>query len=198
MSTRIERILLVHGAGATPLSWRYLAERVGIPCDFLSYDVHSPFDSIVDQAAAAIRENRITAVVGHSFGGVVAWHAARICPMVRRGASVSSPWGGTAYGDFLEAVTLGTLPTRFFQNVARDSRHLREPREVATGTPWMNVVTTRAPFFSTIPNDGVVTVRSQRSIKPSPILVEETIDESHSEVLLTDELVELVRGFVSR
>lgn len=190
------KLLLVHGAGATPRSWAYFAEKIGADHEFLEYDATAPFSSILEKCRARAEESGAYGIVGHSFGGVVAWHVAASTGSIRKGVSVSSPWGGSRYADALEVMTLGTLPTSFFSNVRRQARHLVEPRTGTPPVPWLNVVTTRGTINTVEPNDGVVTVRSQRSLFRGPDDIEMTLRESHSEVLLTPDLPALVGWFV--
>lgn len=194
MSTR--KLLLVHGAGATRRSWAYFSERIGLPVDYLEYDVTDPFEKILEGCMAVAKRAGAYGIVGHSFGGVVAWHVASRVPSLRKGVSIASPWGGSGYADAVEAMTLGMLPTSFFSNVRRQARHLVEPRTKAPPVPWMNVVTTRGSIARVEPNDGVVTVRSQRSLFAGGDDVETVLRESHSEVLLTEDLPALVDWFV--
>lgn len=189
------RLLLIHGAGASSLSWRAFRARVGIPCETFDYDVSRPFDHLLYDLLEEVDRTGATAVVGHSFGGILAWHAADECQQIRWGASVSSPWGGSRYSDIVETSTLGLLPTRFFSNIMRSSRHSRACRERPCRVPWLNVVTTKG-IAGIGKNDGVLTVASQDALYASDSWVMRIeAHYSHTEVLFTDDLPDYVGAF---
>lgn len=184
---------LIHGAGASPLSLATLRRNLeGSRTVCFSYDATDPFSSILDRCVAELRASRCDVVVGHSFGGVLAWHAGQEVGHVLSGCSVATPWGGFIYADVIDWLTLGGLPNQFFSNISRFGPHLVRPRTSPSRTPWLNVVTTRGAINRFPPNDGVVTVSSQRSIHQGSTLSTVEIDESHSEVLQTDELAQLL------
>lgn len=191
------RVLLIHGAGASSISWRHVRSRSEHETHTFDYDVTQPFGKILLDCLDRIEEVEAEAVVGHSFGGVVAWHAADCTEQVVCGVSVASPWAGSVYAQIVEACTLGLLPTRFFSNVMRDSIHSRAPRERPVPVPWMNLVTTKG-VVGIGENDGILTTSSQRSLYHDHQLLEIDMHYSHSEILLSDELPATIDSFVSR
>lgn len=190
------RVMLIHGAGASPLYWRTLQDHTVMETETFSYDVTTTaLSDIVRACSLEIKERGCDAVMGHSFGGVVAWHVAR-GGGITRGISVSSPWSGSALCDIVNVVTTGYSSNKFFANLGRESAHLSAPRVRPVEIPWLNVVTRRNPFYSFPANDGVLTVRSQESIKPSDLLTSAELEYGHSEVLLSDELIALAESFL--
>ena len=189
------KLLLIHGAGASSVSWRTFETLVGHPCDVFSYDVNRPFEHILTECVKKIDAVLARCLVGHSFGGIIAWHAANIHDMIACGISVAAPWGGSVYADVMEAATLGWLPSRFFQNVGRSSHHSVIPRTQPSRVPWMNVVTTRG-IIGSVENDGVLTVPNQDSLYRGDNVLRVPVKHNHSEVLHTDELAMTASSFV--
>ena len=191
------RALLVHGAGASPLFWRVFQETTSLDTTTFSYDVASEdFESISRRCASAALSRGCDFIVGHSFGGVVAWRAAELCPSVVSCASISSPWGGSTYCDVVDFLTVGAYPNRFFSNVARSSPHLIRTRLTPPPRPWLNVVTNKNPLHAHPPNDGVLTVRSQESLYVDERVSRVYLPFGHTEVLLTPQVVEAVDPFL--
>ncbi len=187
------KLLLIHGAGASPLSWRTFEKVVGLPCDAFSYDVSRSFQSILEDLMAKIEDTRADCLVSHSFGGLLAWHAARLHPAIFAACSASAPWGGSLYAEIVEAATLGLLPSRFFENCRRTISHSVEPRTEPVPVPWMNIVTTRGVFGP--PNDGVLTVDSQMSLFVDHQVIRYDLDVTHSEVLHATEFPQVAAAF---
>ncbi len=186
------RFCLIHGAGASPLSWRTFESLIDHPVEKATYDVHFSFEQILDQCRAKARSADV--VVGHSFGGLVAWHLAQEEPRLRGGVSVASPWGGSALADWADLLTGGMTISSFFKNVGRARPHLVTARSTASRVPWLNVVATRG-LFPDPPNDGVLTVESQESLCLTNCSLIR-VHQSHAEVLHSDELVRVVHRFV--
>ena len=192
------RALLIHGAGASPLFWRVFQDSVDLETVLFSYDVtQESFSRISERATEAASSEGCDAVIGHSFGGVVAWRVAQDLSSIRGGVSVASPWAGSQYCDVIDMLTLGIHPNRFFSNVSKTSPHLTAPRIEPVRCPWLNVVTTRNPFHSHPPNDGVLTVRSQESLYTSENVMRVYMNYGHSEVLLSEELPVMVESFLT-
>lgn len=188
------RLLLVHGAGHSSIVWRTFSGLVKAETMAVNYDVSKPFESILDGVLDAVDRFAPDAVVGHSFGGVVAWHACQVSDSVSSGVSVSSPWGGSLYCDVFSLVSVGGS-AGFFRNVSSSAPHLAVARAYPSRVPWLNIVTTKSGVFSFPKNDGVLTVASQDSIRSEGSRRVE-LPHGHTDVLMSDELPELVASFV--
>jgi pimeloyl-ACP methyl ester carboxylesterase len=185
--------LLVHGAGASPLSFTTIRSKIEDTAAF-SYDVNRPFNDIVVDCIHAARVHKADRIVGHSFGGLVAWHAACAIPF-EKGVSIASPWKGNWFSDVTEAMCLGIYPTHFLKNTSAKAKHAIVPRHKPAPCQWLNVIATRPGIFPWPPNDGVVTVESQEALCLGNSALRR-IHHSHTEVLHSEELVAVLREFL--
>jgi pimeloyl-ACP methyl ester carboxylesterase len=185
------KILLIHGANASPLCWKTL--KLLLPhhdyYDF-SYDICGErFERIVERAQKAVEAVGADAVIAHSFGSIVAWHALQDSQTVKRAVTIASPWAGSVVSDMIQAATMGLLPTHFFRSTGR--RFVAEVATKRLHVPVMNVVATRSSFFPAIPNDGILPVMSQRSILGAETV---SLHHSHNEILVSDDLMGAIRS----
>jgi pimeloyl-ACP methyl ester carboxylesterase len=187
------KILLIHGANASPLCWKTL--KLMLPqydyYDF-SYDICGErFERIVERAQKAVEAVGAEAVIAHSFGSIVAWHALQTSQTVQRAVTIASPWAGSVVSDMVQTMTMGLLPTHFFRSTGR--AFVAEVATKCPPVPFLNVVATRSSFFPSIPNDGILPVLSQQQIMGAKTIF---LHHSHNEILVSDDLMQAIRGFL--
>ena len=128
--------------------------------------------------------------VCHSLGGIYALHLAQEFSDRTLGAvTLSTPYGGAEVAD----VAKYFLPySRLLKDIGPTSWAMKKARSLVINHPWTNVVTTQgsAPWIPA-PNDGVVTISSQRKREDIMELVE--IDCNHYEVVLNDRVIEIIK-----
>jgi len=130
-------------------------------------------------------------VVGHSMGGLYAWHLAKRNPgLVTAAISIGTPWGGSKSVSFWR---LFNMTSPWLTMLSRTEKWTTQPRRIAPPCPWTNVVTTHGfDIWGVDANDGVVTVESQRDLK-NPTL-EIVLHYGHTEVLQSPELVNIIKS----
>jgi len=179
-------IVLIHGANTSPICWNWVGSNIG-------QHVRAEWDILNDtEYNLEIMEQRLlsnTLLVGHSMGGLYAWHLAQRNPNKVIGAiSVATPWGGVIQADILNFFG---HPMPWSRMVARHSQWTIKCRTQEPPVPWTNVICTRGfDFFGVGANDGVVSVKSQRQLA----LPHDDINfyYSHNEVLQSKELVDII------
>jgi hypothetical protein len=103
--------------------------------------------------------------------------------------TLSTPYGGAEIAD----VAKYFLPySRLLRDVGPNSWAMKRANNITITCPWLNIVTVKgnAPWVPQ-PNDGVVTIASQRYHSKDMDLVD--IDYNHYEVLLSDQVVKLIK-----
>jgi pimeloyl-ACP methyl ester carboxylesterase len=129
------------------------------------------------------------AFVAHSLGGIYALHIANTIPDQIVGAvTLSTPYGGAEVADYVQYF----LPfSRLMRDIGPSSWAMKKARNIKINHPWTNIVTTagKSPFMLEA-NDGVVTISSQKHHKDMELI---EIDYNHYEVVLSDEVVKLIK-----
>lgn len=176
------KVVLIHGAGATAVSWATVVIRIPIAFTIPTYNIHEPFEKIMKDVEQAI-DDKPTIVIGHSFGGIVAYHLAQKHKNIVAGMSIATPWSGSVMAQIGSMFWYGN---QFFKNIGRYEDHIRYIRNNPINIPWTNIVTTKGLFNNEY--DGVVSISSQRQLQSNQV---KTIDlnYSHNEVLHSNELI---------
>jgi len=182
------KVLLIHGANASRRSWNWIGSHIK-DHERLSWEMMTkPEDNLIAMEKL-ITEPCI--IVGHSMGGLYAWHLARRNPtLVTKGISIGTPWGGSSSVSFWRMFNM-TSP--WLTVLSRSEKWTRQPRQLAPPCPWTNVVTTHGfELWGVGDNDGTVTVKSQRELhKPFNEIV---LNLGHNEVLQSSELIDIIKA----
>lgn len=186
------KILFVHGAYATPLSFAYIKDRLPYAefIDF-SYTTRDPIDEAVEALVSLIEQEGPVTIISHSLGGLISIAAAKRVSLVDKIITLSSPLGGSRIAGFLRYV----YPRQLFDDIHMNSRFVRSLKKGPLPCPILSVVTTEgAQLLIPEPNDGVVSVSSQKAIE-GPRYVEMPLN--HFEVLLSRDVVDVISLFIA-
>lgn len=184
------KLVYIHGANATSDSFNYLREHIGGDDHVMNYRSSNGFEHNLKDMANELQDQSDMFFVAHSLGGVYALHLASTMPDRVVGAvSISTPYGGICEADFAKYF----MPfTRLLSDIGPTSWPMRRAADIRIVHPWCNIVSTRgAVNWISGPNDGVVTVSSQRDHGHDMDLVE--VAFNHYEVLLNMRVVRIVR-----
>lgn len=182
-------IVLIHGANASNVSWNWIGSNLE-NAKRLSWGMMTHPEKNLQAMEAELPEKCV--VVGHSMGGLYAWHLANRNPdRVVAGISIATPWGGSIQAGFWKMFNFN-IP--WLQMLSRMEPWTAETRMIETPVPWTNVVTIHGfDLFGVGDNDGVVTVESQRELHgPAKEIV---LDYGHNEVLQSPELLEIIKSY---
>lgn len=180
-------IILIHGANASKISWNWIGSNLD-NSKRLGWGMMVHPEKNLVAMEAELPEKCI--VVGHSMGGLYAWHLANRNPdRVVAGISIATPWGGSIQAGFWKMFNFN-IP--WLQMLSRMEPWTAETRMIEAPVPWTNVVCTHGfDLFGVGENDGVVTVQSQRELfGPAREIV---LDYGHNEVLQSPELLEIIK-----
>ena len=189
-------IVYIHGATATAQSFNYIRNSVKGPDLLLEYDSENGFQNNLDAMGKSIAEYPDQALffIGHSLGGIYALSLAEIFSQrTYGGVTISTPYGGSEVAPFLKYF----VPfNKLLKEIGPTSPPIIHAAEIVLSVPWCNLVTTRgsSPWIS-IPNDGVVTVESQRKHPGFDYI---NIVANHYEVLMDPETVFIVQARIKQ
>ena len=181
------KIVYIHGANATSESFNYIRNKLGSGID-INYDSRNGFENNLKDMQATLDGQTDLVFVAHSLGGIYSLHLANSMPNAVKGAiTLSTPYGGAAVADYAKFF----LPfSRLMRDIGPSSWAMKQADKIKIQHPWTNIVTVKgqSPFMHE-PNDGVVTIASQRHHADMELI---EVDFNHYEVVLSD----LVVGFI--
>jgi pimeloyl-ACP methyl ester carboxylesterase len=188
--------IYIHGATATAQSFNYIRNSVKGPDLLLEYDSENGFQNNLDQMSETIAQHPVKDLffVGHSLGGIYALSLAEIfAQQVLGGITISTPYGGSEVAPFLKYF----VPfNRLLKEIGPTSPPIVHASEIELLVPWCNIVTIRgnSPWIAA-PNDGVVTVESQRKHLGFDYI---DVAANHYEVLMDPETVMIVQARIKQ
>jgi pimeloyl-ACP methyl ester carboxylesterase len=188
--------IYIHGATATAQSFNYIRNSVKGPDLLLEYDSENGFQNNLAAMSKSIAEypNQALFFIGHSLGGIYALSLAEIfAQRVLGGITISTPYGGSEVAPFLKYF----VPfNKLLKEIGPTSPPIVHAAEIILSVPWCNIVTTRgnSPWIS-MPNDGVVTVESQRKHLGFDYI---DVAANHYEVLMDPETVFIVQARIKQ
>jgi pimeloyl-ACP methyl ester carboxylesterase len=188
--------IYIHGATATAQSFNYIRSSIKGQELLLEYDSENGFQNNLAAMSKSIAEHpdQTLFFIGHSLGGIYALSLAEIfAQRVLGGITISTPYGGSEVASFLKYF----VPfNRLLKEIGPTSPPIVHAAEIILSVPWCNIVTTRgnSPWIS-MPNDGVVTVESQRKHLGFDYI---DVAANHYEVLMDPETVFIVQARIKQ
>jgi pimeloyl-ACP methyl ester carboxylesterase len=182
-------LVYIHGASATSESFNYIRSKLGKGID-VNYDSRNGFENNLADMLLALQDTKDIFFVAHSLGGIYALHIANAIPEQVLGAvTLSTPYGGAEVAD----VAKYFLPfSRLMRDIGPNSWAMKQADRIKIQHPWTNIVTVKGQSaFITEPNDGVVTVDSQRHHVDMELV---DVDYNHYEVLQAESVVKIIKA----
>ena len=187
------KLVYIHGANATSESFNYIRSKLGKGID-IDYDSRNGFENNLKMMQLQLEDVRDIAFIAHSLGGIYSLHLANIMPNQVVGAvTLSTPYGGAEVADYAQYF----LPfSRLMRDIGPNSWAMKQADRIKIQHPWTNIVTVKgqSPFMHE-PNDGVVTIASQKHHADMELV---EVDCNHYEVVLSDVVVKLVKERVNK
>jgi pimeloyl-ACP methyl ester carboxylesterase len=186
-------LVYIHGANATSESFKYNRSKIGDGID-INYDSRNGFENKLAAMKISLMSTKNICFVAHSLGGIYALHLANSMPEAVKGAiTLSTPYGGAEVADYAQYF----LPfSRLMRDIGPSSWVMKQASKIKIQHPWTNIVTVKgqSPFMHE-PNDGVVTIASQKHHEDMELV---DVEYNHYEVVLSDEVVELIKERVKK
>ena len=188
------KLVYIHGASATSESFNYIRSRLGGKDMTVNYDSRNGFENNLADIKEQIGKTKDVFFVAHSLGGIYALHLANAIPEQVLGAvTLSTPYGGAEVAEFAKFF----LPfSRLMRDIGPSSWAMRQADKIKIQHPWTNVVTVKgqSPFMADT-NDGVVTISSMKHHADMELV---EVDYNHYEVVLSDEVIKLIKERVKK
>ena len=188
-----KNIIAIHGAFSTPTIYNYLKRELSeFDWNFVDYsNITSNINKLITQILHDYENTKKRYhVVGHSMGGLMALGLAGK-PWVASITTIATPLDG------LEINLLQNYLSRssFLGEISTYSDFLKNIHEKKYTMPIQHIISTQGfnPYIWE-PNDGVVTLRSQRGWKSGAT---HDVSANHTEIMMTPETVKLLATFWS-
>ena len=187
-------LVYIHGASATSESFNYIREHIGGKDVVINYDSRNGFENNLAAIKEQIGTTKDVFFIAHRLGGIYALHLANAVPKQILGAvTLSTPYGGAECADVVKYF----LPfSRLMRDIGPSSWAMKQADKIKIQHPWTNVVTVKgqSPFMHE-PNDGVVSIASQKHHKDMELL---EVDYNHYEVVLNETVIDIIKERVKR
>jgi pimeloyl-ACP methyl ester carboxylesterase len=183
------KMVYIHGASATSESFNYIRHHIGGNDIVINYDSRNGFENNLVEIKKQLGETKDIFFIAHSLGGIYALHLANAIPDQVVGAvTLSTPYGGAAVAD----VAKYFMPfSRLMRDIGPSSWAMTQANNIKIQHPWTNIVTVKGQSpFMTEPNDGVVSIVSQKHHADMELL---EVDYNHYEVVLSDQVVDIIK-----
>ena len=186
-------LVYIHGANATSESFNYIKSKLGNGID-VNYDSRNGFENNLRDMQSALQDCNDMMFIAHSLGGIYSLHLANALPMSVKGAvTLSTPYGGAEVADYAKYF----LPfSRLMRDIGPSSWVMKQSDKIKIQHPWTNIVTVRgqSPFMHE-PNDGVVTIASQKHHEDMELV---EVDYNHYEVVLAEPVIKIIKERVKK
>ena len=186
-------LVYIHGANATSESFNYIKSKLGAGLD-INYDSRNGFENNLAAMKISLMSTKDIVFIAHSLGGIYSLHLANSMPMSVKGAvTLSTPYGGAEVADYAQYF----LPfSRLMRDIGPSSWVMKQASKIKIQHPWTNIVTVKgqSPFMHE-PNDGVVTIASQRHHADMELV---EVDYNHYEVVLAEPVVKIIKERVKK
>ena len=182
-------LVYIHGASATGESFNHISEHMGGNDIVVNYDSRNGFENNLKTMTEQLASVTDMFFIGHSLGGIYAIHLANALPKQTIGAvTLSTPYGGAEVADYAKYF----LPfSRLMKDIGPSSWAMKQANRIKIQHPWTNIVTLKGQSpFMVEPNDGVVTIASQKHHDDMELI---EIEYNHYEVVLSEKVIDIIK-----
>lgn len=182
------KILYIHGAGASPLSFKYISEHIDIPALFMEYNLQNSLSENIILTKDFIKDEKDIICIGHSMGGLIA-AGIKNCNSVKKIITISAPLGGVSGSTMLALFYPRTSIFKDLISYGPSLSSIRKNSE-SVNKPHIAIVSTHGFDFISHQNDCVVSVASQMAWQTPEY---HKINLNHFEVLMSDETIAIIK-----
>lgn len=186
----MKKIYAIHGAFSTPKIFSYLSSQFqNYNWEFLNYSKEiSNIENIIKKANSDNKLNDEYHIVGHSMGGLIGLAMADQ-PWVKSIATIATPLGGLD----INLIQSYLSRSNFLSEISSSSKFIKSIHSATYNIPVLHILSTVGfnPYVYE-DNDGVVTVRTQKSWSCGNI---KEVKANHSEVMLDQDTIEILKDW---
>lgn len=186
-------LVYIHGASATSDSFNYIRSKLGDGIN-INYDSRNGFENNLADIQTQLASVADMVFVAHSLGGIYALHIANAVPNSVLGAvTLSTPYGGAEVAEYAQYF----LPfSRLMRDIGPSSWAMKQANNIKIQHPWTNIVTLQGQSpFMLAPNDGVVTIASQRAHVDMELV---DANYNHYEVVLAEPVIKIIKERIKK
>ena len=158
----------------------------------INYNSNQNLEASIAEVMSKLPATEKLTLVAHSLGGVIATLVAgKIPEQIERIIIISAPIKGSR-----AAITMRWIPgcSRVLHDIIPTAPHILHCRSLKLDMPALSIISTGGNLQpSPVPNDGVVTISSQRGLSFGKQV---EINATHFEVLLNDKTVKTIQDFI--
>ena len=194
-------VVFIHGSGQSKLSFNFL--EIFLPEHNLlnlEYNVQEDPEVIVKRFKFLIDQHlgdNPFSIIAHSYGCVLSARLLDLYKNIDHLFALSSPWGGSRTAKWLAMVfrTSNLFATmnpgsEFLTSIANGKSEIPITNIVTAGTGSGNALA----GLGSAPNDGLLTIETQKKVPVGFVNTKNiTVDLSHNEVLLSMEIVDIIK-----
>lgn len=187
----MQTIGYIHGANETAACFNYIKAKLPEHNMFdIEYNCHAPMNATIEKLLKTLPKKELI-LVGHSMGGLIAVALSQNNQQIKKVVAMAAPFGGSDSAHYLKYL----FPTYgLFRNVSSSNPYLQSIVKKGAVVPTLNIIaTTGYNPLSAARNDGVITIDCQKKLSNS---IQVEVLHNHFEVVLADEVVSLIHGFV--
>lgn len=187
-------ILYLHGASMTEKSFTRFQNNINRNGYCPEYEVEDGLEENIEwiyEDAVKHFKGKPVDIVAHSMGGLIAVALLQKGLPIRRIATMSTPFGGSPTAEKMKWFFPGK---RLFSDVSLSNRLIQSISAYEVKTPMFSIVTIAGGTpLKNEPNDGVVTIRSQKALTGPTYKEYET---NHFEILQCDDAINDIKYFI--
>lgn len=194
----MKNIFYIHGINSTSLSFNYIWSKLPPHnIQYIEYGFEDDIEKITNNVISILSnyKDKQFSLVGHSVGGLIAL-LTQLNPIVNidKIVTIATPFSGCKLTSVLKR--LHPHYTNIINNLKTDSELINKIHNIELTKPLSCIVGTYGKFPKlNEPNDGLMTVESQRSLV-GPKYIE--IAANHFEILQHDDTVSAIKNFLLR
>lgn len=183
----MQQIYAIHGAFSSPTIFNYLIHRLGSKFSWQFLDYHNETYGINDVIKNAVF-SKPCHVIGHSMGGLIALGLMHN-DFVKTVTTIACPLGGIEISPMQRWYSRSS----FVNDISSAGDFIKSIKTSSVIKPIQHLISTCGfnPWMYE-PNDGVITIKSQRSYALGKT---HDIAANHVEIMMHDHTVALIRDF---
>lgn len=186
------QIAWIHGLNQSSHSFNFIRHQLPAhEAVVIDYNSHQPLRDSMLEVRKKLPKGEF-AIVGHSLGGILAvLMAAEHADRAKSVVTISSPLGGSK-----AASSLKWIPghPKIIEDITPTSPKIELISQLKLTVPTMSIISTAGALpIAREPNDGIVTVASQKALSFGK---KHEVKANHFEVLLHDKTVKFINDFL--